>query len=422
MSPIWVVGVAAALLVALFVFAVWVMRPRTSGATRSRPETAAPADLLGAVRQMLDSDPDTQDKAARAIDRMLDCDFTARNYTSRQLQPLAPLAVDLIPLVLHTSSPHVGRIATILLGLLECEAAAPTLLSTLRDSWNDNYSKSATIVALGQIGYEEAVPDLLKALDDEELREVATTALQRMGRGSADLTAVLDERDDAPDEFDDEMYEESTHLKTLRNLEGFADQEAVGRLLDALSSPRATKRATALKSLARIHGVLSSKNVVAAHSLRTVVEPLAERLLSDANIRVRAAALEVLPWPLEVLTKAMTDHEAEVRRTAVHLAGRRHGEKALKPLLGMVADPSPEVRERAVYALSETNANPAVVDPWITMLRDESAGVRSAAAHCLSNHRLARRRKDVRQAIEALLDDQDQWVRNAAQEAIRTFI
>ena len=97
---------------------------------------------------------------------------------------------------LKVKNPCARRISASELGLIGSKDAVPSLIKALQQDQDPEVRVSAA-EALGQIGLEDAVPALIKALQDEDIdvRLNAARALERMGKDAvpALVQALQDE-------------------------------------------------------------------------------------------------------------------------------------------------------------------------------------------------------------------------------------
>ena len=97
---------------------------------------------------------------------------------------------------LKVKNPCARRISASELGLIGSKDAVPSLIKALQQDQDPEVRVSAA-EALGQIGLEDAVPALIKALQDEDIdvRLYAAWALERMGKDAvpALVQALQDE-------------------------------------------------------------------------------------------------------------------------------------------------------------------------------------------------------------------------------------
>jgi HEAT repeat protein/beta-lactamase regulating signal transducer with metallopeptidase domain len=109
--------------------------------------------------------------------------------------------------------------------------------------------------------------------------------------------------------------------------------------------------------------------------------------LKDEDAEVREQALFALsqidgPRATEALIAALKDPNPQVRQKAVYGLGMRHGEGQVDALTGALRDSNAQVREKAAWSLG-MRGNRNSVEPLVNALRDEDAEVRQKAAWAL---------------------------------------
>ena len=118
----------------------------------------------------------------------------------------------------------------------------------------------------------------------------------------------------------------------------------------------------------------------------SAVEALNEAL-KDEDAEVRENALFALSQiegrrATEALIAALKDATPQVREKAVWGLGMRHSDAAIDPLIGALRDSNSQVRERAAWALG-LNGNGRAIEPLMNALKDEDVEVRQKAAWAL---------------------------------------
>jgi len=184
--------------------------------------------------------------------------------------------------------------------------------------------RMAAANALGELGEEDAVPELAKVFDDSDPRVRARAAR---------ATGVI------------------------------GDPRATNPLTNLLGDPKAGVRLEAAEALGRIGN-------------RQALEALLE-LYDDSDDRVRRIAVSGFgefdnDRPVEALITALGDDAPAVRRTAVY--------SLIQLLANVPTDKSHEIRETVVERLSETD-DATVVEPLVEILRasTQKAQVRNTA-------------------------------------------
>lgn len=126
------------------------------------------------------------------------------------------------------------------------------------------------------------------------------------------------------------------------------------------------------------------------------------------------------PAAIPVLTELLRDSDAEVREYAVTCLFRMNApgnelEPAILELTRLLMDESAEVRRVTLVALVQINREPDYALPLLRrMLHDPAALVRTRAANALGEWGEA-----ARPALREALEDEDQEVRQAAQDALQ---
>ena len=122
----------------------------------------------------------------------------------------------------------------------------------------------------------------------------------------------------------------------------------------------------------------------------------------------------IAPIEERLTLRALKDSNALVREVAARELARRSGKAAVDPLLRVLADENPRVREAAAIGLGEVGK--VAVERLLKVLAADDPRVREAAAMALG-----RVGRDAQKAIPALQQasaDADPGVRNAAAKAL----
>lgn len=190
--------------------------------------------------------------------------------------------------------------------------------------------------ALGVLGDETTLNDMITALDDEDskVREWAAYGLGVMANPAA--LVPLAER------VADKKEKEQVRVDAVGALWKLGDFAAVPHLVDALGDESHKIRAAAAYGL----GWLGDKSVV-------------------------------LP-----LTEALNDENRDVRQEAVWALARLQDTEAIQPLIKALTDENNGVRWRAAYALGQVGGSEAVPS-LITALEDKNKQVRQYAVQAL---------------------------------------
>ena len=290
--------------------------------------------------------------------------------------------------------------------------AVPQLLKALEDEvW---MVRSDAAEALGKMGPEaaEAVPQLLKALEDEVwiVRQDAAKALSKMGPAAAEavpqLLKLLEDKDWMV------RYNSASVLGTM----GPAAAEAVPQLLKLLEDEDEDEYVR--RNAAEALGTMGPAATAAVPQLLKLLED------SDAYLRGNSAealgkmgpaAAEAVPQ----LLKLLEDEKEIVRSNAARALGEMGpaAAEAVPQLLQALEDEKEIVRSNAARALGEMG--PAIaeaVPQLLKALEDEVWMVRSDAAEALG-----KMGPEAAEAVPHLLkalEDEDEDVCSHAAEAL----
>ena len=347
---------------------------------------------------------------------------------------------------LHDSDPEVQDQAAEALERIGDPEAGPALLEQYHKEKSDSGLREVLASALGQSHYEPAIPTLIEALSssDDGLRHGAARGLSQFKTQEAKeaLQQALATAIDPPTI--------KIMKETLQKLEEplYTREEVIVRLIAQLRSTEITGREDAAQALADmldervldpllalLHDELHEVRQYAALALAWMTEARATRrfvrahremvqgaliqALADQESSVRAAVVQALgDWgdgrAVEPLLEFVRDEDHEVRRQAAEALGYFKDERALEPLLNaFFTDDDERVRAFAAQSLGNFEDNRAV-NALILGLQDGQAHVRKDAAEMLCWLTDER-------AIDALLlalQDQDREVREWAIEAL----
>ena len=220
--------------------------------------------------------------------------------------------------------------------------AVPALIEAVGDRYKDEVVRSAAR-ALGDIGDREAVPALVRVLEE------------RLDRFSVDVVEALGKLGDPRagqaliDTLDRCRYDYSKHIPWVIG----STAEALGRLgvvraISHLVVQLHRKRFLEVETVARALKQLGDRQAV------EVLIDLLESAGSDHRVRERAAqVLGALEDPAAVpsLIRALEDEEPDVRGSAVRALGRLRDLRAFRPLVNLVDDEAAHVRESAASSL-----------------------------------------------------------------------
>lgn len=267
-------------------------------------------------------------------------------------------------------------------------AARVALVSALQGGGGEQLAAEATLVrALPLTAQLRLLGDLAPSITGAQrqgLTEIAADAglLERAARScrsrrwkqrlrGARLFTLLGGGDAVvPALFDDPHPE--VRAQAAAWAAGHATPEVVARLLEMLNDEQTLCRFTVRDSLLRIG--------------RPALEQLACYLDTHSGVRA-LAALEVAVWLpdarlLDCALRLTGDELAGTRARAARLLGSLPGERAPEVLVGLLLDPSPEVRAAAARSLGRIHHWPAAA-PLAEALGDSAWDVRLQAGLAL---------------------------------------
>lgn len=266
-------------------------------------------------------------------------------------------------------------------------SAAPSL---------DAEGRTLVAMALGRIGLAEAVPFLVRLLDDDAGVAIAAAgALGSIGdRGAfAPLLALLDHPGDAVRRAAVGAINSIGHPETER--------EALRRLRDP--SPRVRESAA---RIAGYFGYPSTLDALIAAS-------------TDPDESVRRAAVEHLTnyegeRAVVAAARALRDPASSVRAAAARALSRADDAESATHLVAAFADPDPWVRYYALRSLARRDVSDAALPHVARLAREDAAPpVRIAAIEALAP------RGD--QVVEHLLAGRDDAEAEVAEAAVRAL-
>jgi len=178
---------------------------------------------------------------------------------------------------------------------------------------------------------------------------------------------------------------------------------AVESVLAALGDPSAEKRSHAAGILGRIGSPRAVVGLVAKMNEKS----------QDVRCYIAGSLAELGPAAVDALILALRDERPEVRKLAALTLGRIRDDRAITPLVELLADPDPDVL--AAAAGSIVAIGDAVVAPVAQQLRSGGTAQRFYTAELLG----ILGGPDARAALEAAKDDPDANVRRAVAAALR---
>ena len=276
----------------------------------------------------------------------------------------------------HGAGDHVGEVLRAVIGPF-----VSRFVGALRTA--DPGERKAIAVVLSRIGDAGVVPDLARLLDDPEVRDAATAAIQQITRNQEDaLIEALTSADPAI---------RAAVLPVAHTLRA----AAAVRLLLGDDDPEI--RADACQVLARIGD--------------TAAVPLLFAALGDANPSVGHAAVAAIqslgvPDTAGRAIAALREGTPVVRRHTLRIIAYMGFAEAFEPVLEAVDDPDPRIAELAVGALG------AMVDPRVDPAFARLAGDRRERVRA-ATMRAAGHRGDAGAlgVLEIGLADAAAWVR-----------
>ncbi|MDQ7780410.1 MAG: HEAT repeat domain-containing protein [Planctomycetota bacterium] len=378
---------------------------------------------LGAIR----------DQAAAAVPALVKClddsDASFRAAVAGALGSVGPKAeAALAPLLktLGDSKANVRAAAAGALGAIKSARPVPDLIKAMND--DDDRVKDAAMQALGEIGppAAEAVPALVEMMRCSQ----ACDALSKIG--SASVPALIKAMND--DDYRvkhgamralGEMVPPAAEA-ILALVEMIEDSEA----RDALEKMGSACVPALMKTLGNANGEVRGNCVKVLGRLRPVTSEVRDALLgllgTDKDPKVRLEiAYEIGRWATEAasvvpaLTETLRDSDADVRLNAVYSLGRfgPAAKSASLQLISMLRDSDETARNAATDSLCQIGAPPLEAIPdLMKRLSDGNERVRRTCAWLLGQ--LGAQAKPAVDALAKALDDKDPQVRNYAAEAL----
>jgi HEAT repeat protein len=299
--------------------------------------------------------------------------------------------------------------------------ALEPLRSLLKDSRCPN--RRSVVEALSTIGDERVLKPLIGALNDAD-PHVRVAAVEALGairdpRSAEPLTPLLKDPDplvraavaDALGTLTDNGSFDrltaslkdsnwSVRKASVESLGRLKDARAVGPLVELLKDPDHDVREAAIEALGHIQHTSAVEHlVVALTDPQSSVRNLAAGVLRkiDDQWERSEAARQAIP----ALKAAATSKEYWVRQAAADTLSKLNELPRAEPNLNSFTDPVYYKRAAALQALAQA-------------LRDWDRDLRLAAAEALG--RIADQR--ALEPLKAALDDEDEWVRESARQAL----
>jgi len=315
--------------------------------------------------------PDAVDALLRALD---DPDVNVRFHVIEALGKLSPpAAVEPLAAIAQGHDFFLAFPALEALARINDPSVVPRLLPLL----GDEMLGAQTADALAEIGDEDTVAPLVRALD----RDGAAVA------NIVDALAAIERRYET-------RFSAGTHIQDLARRAMSA--AAAQRIIDAV--PRVS--GASLRSLVTVLGWLRG----------AAVERALTRLLGTAE--THHASIEAVvrfgPAMVDRLIEQLREEDLETRRAAVVALGRI-GDRRAAPALVALLDDEPELRVATATALAHLG-DPLAFRSLLGLLGDESVAVRHSAIGALNSigH------PDMAAEIGVLLDSGDPRVRESA--------
>jgi HEAT repeat protein len=349
-------------------------------AAKSLLQLAAPQSFTSLVQALFERD----EKMTPAVRKMIVLAIGELNNVG---------AVDhLVRALLNDVDPQVQEATAQVLGRLKSRQASGALCEALRAN-SDPLVRRAAAQALHRLADPDTFDALVKALEDmePEVRSWATQALAQLHNERAvyalskimlndpepkvrswaaqALGRLEDTRAVAALMIDLE-YDPDANVRsdTLRNLGNFRRLNFIDFITKALRDPEAQVRLEAVRVLGTLHHPRA-------------VGPLARALHEDSEPSVRQASAEALsafrfPEVAEVLIRALSDNDTNVRRYTVQSLAKLGAKNAAGPLVKMLRDDREDskVRRLAATALGELEGieDGGVVDALFSALQDRT--------------------------------------------------
>jgi FOG: HEAT repeat len=227
-----------------------------------------------------------------------------------------------------------GWLKVELLGEVRSDEAIPRLLKLVEDSDSDVRRMAAN--ALGNIGDEQAIGGLLKLVEDSDsdVRRMAANALGNIGDEQAIPRLLKLLEDSHPD----------VRRMAADALGNIGDEQAIPRLLKLLEDSHPDVRRSAADAL----GNIGDEQAI----------PRLLKLLEDSDSYVRRSAADALgnigdAQAIGELLKLLEHSDSDVRRMAADALGKIGDAQAIGELLKLVEHSHPYVRRMAADALGK---------------------------------------------------------------------
>jgi HEAT repeat protein len=272
------------------------------------------------------------------------------------------------------------------------DAAIPEIVNALKHE--DFYVRWKAAEALGNIGSDAAIPELVNALKDEHYY-VPRSAVEALGKIGSE--AAIGELVKALKHKDSYVC-----WRAAEALGNIGSEAAIGELINALYDPDVDS--TAADALAKIGSEAAIAELVKAlNHERCIVSSSATEALGKHGSEAAIAEL----------VKALNHQIYFIRGSAADALGKNDSEAAIAGLLNALNHEDSGVRQRAAQALGNIGSE-TVIAGLVNTLNDEDSDVRGKAAEALGK---IGSEAVISKLVEAL-NDEDSKVRWSAAEAL----
>jgi len=293
------------------------------------------------------------------------------------------VAEKLVPLL----SSNEASVRNISIEILEGigEEAVDVLISLLKDE--DHDIRKFACDTLGNIASPKAAPYLISSLNDDPNINVACAAAEALGK-IGDKRAV----DSLTKALEGNMWLMCSCAEALGRI---GDKRAVESLMSIPSSENALVLLSTIKSLGKIGDGRAIDFLLSFSKSETlrgaVAEAIAQIVQKEGKVIDKIKELD-LSFLLELLESKSTS----TRKAAAFLLGKVKYKKAISSLVKFLSDEDEEIKEMGTKAL-------ILIDPSLGYLPSE-------------------KNEEVREILESLAYDNDEEVRNAANETLKRLM
>lgn len=261
-------------------------------------------------------------------------------------------AIPALDVKMHKDTAQVRRVSIGAIALIAAPAGEPMLTEALKNTEDDDESRTQAAVGLGKIATPTAIDTLLLALDDADLklRSAASASLARAGRPTADqapVGMVLTKCISAL-----KSGSEVVKIGVAQALQGIAASEANASLLAIANNKQASEnlRSAALASV----GFAENTGAVSA-LVALLAEQDTEKVGNAALTALSKIGTQAVASLLATFTKG---NDTASYRAAMALA--KMGAVILPSLQTAAQDKNPNVQRWAAVALGEMGIAEAV--------------------------------------------------------------